>query len=370
MRYIIKINNVQQHLVQGGENMQQDSSKKTRGEMVNRRNCLKIMGTFGLGLAAPALIAKPAKGKQLDNLHSISRTRPLMGTLVNITIADASRDKAEKIVEKSFAKMTELEKVFNRHADNTPVSWLNQKGFLKDISPELADVLHQSAFYNYISKGAFDITVLPVLELYKKSYESTGSSPSLQQINEKMKLVNFENLKIDKQGVRLLKDGMQISLDGIAKGYIVDQAANLIKLNGIKYALINAGGDVRVIGGNGPNKAWKIGIKDPLGRKEFAEKFELNNGAVATSGNYENYFDKDKIHHHIIDKSIGDSPVQTISASVVAPTVMQADALSTSLFVLKPKESIQLASSLSNIEALIISKGGRRYRSSGWNNIV
>ena len=97
---------------------------------------------------------------------------------------------------------------------------------------------------------------------------------------------------------------------------------------------------------------------------------QLNNGAVATSGNYENYFDKDKIHHHIIDKSIGDSPVQTISASVVAPTVMQADALSTSLFVLKPKESIQLASSLSNIEALIISKGGRRYRSSGWNNIV
>jgi len=350
--------------------MQQNSIKKSREKIVNRRNCLKLMGVFGLGLAAPTIIAKPAEGKLLDNLHSISRTRPLMGTIVTITIADSSRDKAEKNVEKAFAKMTELEKIFNRHADNSPVSWLNQKGILKDISPELADVLHQCAFYNYISKGTFDITILPVLELYKKSYESTGSSPSLKQINEKMKLVNFENIKIDKQGVRLLKDGMQISLDGIAKGYIIDQAANLIKLNGIKYALINAGGDVRVIGGNGPNKAWKIGIKDPLEKKEVTELFELNNGAVATSGNYENYFDKNKIHHHIIDTSTGDSPVQTISATVIAPTVIQADALSTSLFIHNPKDSINLASSLSNIEALIITKGGRKYRSSGWNNIT
>ncbi|MBW1834431.1 MAG: FAD:protein FMN transferase [Deltaproteobacteria bacterium] len=350
--------------------MQQNSIKKNREKIVSRRNCLKLMGAFGLGLAAPTIIAKQAEGKHLDNLHSISKTRPLMGTIVTITIADSSRDKAEKNIEKAFVKMTELEKIFNRHADNTPVSRLNQKGLLKDISPELADVLHQSAFYNYISKGTFDITVLPVLELYKKSYESTGYSPSQKQINEKMKLVNFENIKIDKEGVRLLKDGMQISLDGIAKGYIVDQAANLIKLNGIKYALINAGGDVRVIGGNGPGKAWKIGIKDPLEKKEVTELFELNNGAVATSGNYENYFDKDKIHHHIIDTSTGDSPVQTISATVLAPTVMQADALSTSLFIHTPKNSIILAGSLSNIEALIIAKGGRKYRSSGWNNIT
>ncbi len=350
--------------------MQQNSIKKNKEKMVNRRNCLKLMGVFGLGLTAPTLIAKPAESKQLDNLHSISKTRPLMGTIVTITIADSSRNKAEENVEKAFAKMTELEKIFNRHADNTPVSWLNQKGFLKDISPELADVLHQSVFYNYISKGVFDITVLPLLGLYKKSYESTNSSPSLKQINEKMKLVNFENIKMDKQGIRLLKDGMQITLDGIAKGYIVDQAANLVKLNGIKYALIEAGGDLRVVGGNGPDKAWKIGIKDPFEQKEITELFKLNNGAVATSGNYENYFDKDKIHHHIIDTSTGDSPVQTISATVLAPTVMQADALSTALFIRNPKDSINLAGSLSNVEALIIAKNGREYRSSGWNNAI
>ncbi|MBW2742244.1 MAG: FAD:protein FMN transferase [Deltaproteobacteria bacterium] len=163
---------------------------------------------------------------------------------------------------------------------------------------------------------------------------------------------------------------MQISLDGIAKGYIVDQAANLIKLNGIKYALINAGGDVRVIGGNGPDKAWQIGIKDPLEKREVTELFKLNNGAVATSGNYENYFDKDKIHHHIIDTSTGDSPFQTISTTVIAPTVMQADALSTSLFIHNPKDGINLADSLSNIEALIIAKGGIKYQSSGWNNVT
>jgi len=118
--------------------MQQNSIKKNGEKIVSRRNCLKLMGAFGLGLAAPTIIAKQAEGKHLDNLHSISKTRPLMGTIVTITIADSSRDKAEKNIEKAFAKMTELEKIFNRHADNTPVSQLNQKGLLKDISPELA----------------------------------------------------------------------------------------------------------------------------------------------------------------------------------------------------------------------------------------
>ncbi|MBW2645677.1 MAG: FAD:protein FMN transferase [Deltaproteobacteria bacterium] len=340
--------------------------KKRMEEMVDRRNCLKLMGILGFGVAAPALIAKPSEGKLPANLHQVNRTRPLMGTFVNITIVDASRDKAEEVQEKAFARMTELVKIFDRHATDTPVSWLNTKGTLNDISPEIAAVFHQAAYFNHISKGAFDITVLPLVNLYKETFAKTGAPPTVRQIKEKMALVDYDKVKIDKQGIRFLKEGMQITLDGIAKGYIIDQAANLIERHGIKYALINAGGDIRAIGGNGPEKAWKVGIRDPWGRKEYIEVLELNNGAVATSGNYERYFDKDKRHHHIVDKTTGDSPRETISATVVAPTVMEADALSTTLFVLTPPDSVNLAHSLADIETMIIARGGRTFRSQGW----
>jgi thiamine biosynthesis lipoprotein len=289
-----------------------------------------------------------------------------MGTFVNITIVDSSRDKADEVQEEAFTRMGESVKLFDRHATDTPVSWLNAKGSLHDISPEIAAILYQSAYFNHISKGAFDITVLPLLELYQETFAKTGTPPTLQQVKEKIALIDANKVKMDKQGVRFLKEGMQITLDGIAKGYIVDQAANLIERRGIKYALINAGGDIRAIGGNGPEKAWKIGVKDPWGKRKYVEVLELSNGAVATSGNYEVYFDKEKRHHHIIDTATGDSPRQTVSATVVAPTVMEADALSTAMFVLPPHESIHFAQALVDIETMIIARGGRTFRSSGW----
>lgn len=340
---------------------------KTKLEaMVDRRSCLKLMGILGFGVAAPALIVKPTEGKLPGNLHEVSRTRPLMGTFVNITIVDPSRDKADEVQEEAFTRMGELVRLFDRHATDTPVSWLNAKGSLNDISPEIAAVLYQSAYFNYISKGVFDITVLPLLDLYEETFAKTGTPPALQQVKEKMALIDANKVKMDKQEIRFLQEGMQITLDGIAKGYIVDQAANLIKRYGIKYALINAGGDIRAIGGNGPEKAWKIGVRDPWGKRNYIEVLELSNGAVATSGNYEAYFDKEKLHHHIIDTATGESPRQTVSATVVAPTVMEADALSTAMFILPSHESLDLAHSLVDIETMIIARGGRTFRSRGW----
>lgn len=349
--------------------MEKGYLKKAMEEMVDRRNCLKLMGVLGFGVAAPALIAKPSEGKLSANFHHVSRTRPLMGTFVNITILDPSHDKAEEAQGKAFARMSELVKIFDRHSPDTPVSWLNKKGALRDVSPELAAVLHQTAYFNHVSTGAFDITVLPILELYKETFAQTGNPPAPEQVKEKMALVDCDSVKMDRKGIKFLKDGLQITLDGIAKGYIVDEAAHVLEREGIKYALINAGGDIRALGGNGPEKAWKIGVRDPWGKREYREVLELNNGAVATSGNYERYFDNDKRHHHIVDKATGDSPQETVSATVVAPTVMEADALSTALFVLNPHESINLAHSLANIETMVIARGGRTFRSNGWERV-
>jgi thiamine biosynthesis lipoprotein len=347
--------------------MEKGYLKKRMEESVDRRKCLKLMGMLGLGVAAPALVAGRSEAGLSGNLHQASKTRPLMGTLANITILDASRDKAEEATEKAFERMTEAIGIFDRHTAGTPITSLNQEGVLRDVSPEMAAVLHQSAYFHGVTGGAFDITILPLLELYRKSFAKSDASPTAQQVNEKMALVDSNMVHLDQKGVRLKKDGMQISLDGIAKGYVVDQAANVIQALGVKYALVNAGGDIRAMGGNGPEKAWQIGITDPWGRKKYVELVSLNNGALATSGNYEHFFDKERLHHHIIDASKGRSPRETVSATVLAPTVMEADALSTALFILEPHDSINLVRSLPNAEAMLIARGGRTFRSPGWS---
>ncbi|MFH1075969.1 MAG: FAD:protein FMN transferase [Pseudomonadota bacterium] len=336
---------------------------------INRRDYLKLMGLVGFGVTAPILVTNPIAGKQHDKSHHVSKTRPLMGCLVNIDILDSSKDKAEEVLDQAFARMAELVNIFNRHATNTPVSRLNKESVLKDAPPELTLLLSHSAYYNRISNGAFDITMLPLLELYKKTFEKSGAAPSQQEINDKIALTGFDNIKMNKHEIRLSKEGMQITFDGIATGYIVDQAVYLMEQRGIKYALINAGGDIRAIGGNGPDKAWKVGIKDPWGGKECLAAFELNNGAVATSGNYEQFFDKDKLYNHIIDPSTGLSPRQTVSTTAIAPTTMEADALSTTLFLLEPHESVGLADSLANIEAMVISRNKEQIYSQGWKQL-
>lgn len=346
--------------------MNKRSNKEKLQTLTTRRDCLKIMGVLGLGMAISNVLPTSSEARLSSSLHQVSRARPLMGTLVTINVLHPSQDKAMEAVEQGFFRMEELIKIFDRYSSSTPVSWLNDKGELRDVCPELAAVMSKSAYFHFLSGGSFDITVQPLVDLSKKTFAETGKAPLPEKIKEKLVLVDADKVQFNRRGIRFLKEGLGITLDGIAKGYIVDQAANTIKKMGIRYALINAGGDIRAIGGNGPDKPWKIGITDPWKRKPYQQVIELDSGAVATSGNYEVYFDREKLYHHIIDTHTGISPRNTVSVSVTAPTVMEADALSTTVFVEGPEKGLQLVDSLPNIETFIITRGNRKFASRGW----
>ncbi|MDO9462959.1 MAG: FAD:protein FMN transferase [Deltaproteobacteria bacterium] len=335
--------------------------------LTSRRDCLKIIGMLGLGMAVPSVWPTSSEAKLSNGLNQVSRTLPLMGTFVNITVLHPSQDKTVEAVEKGFSRMEELVKVFDRYSNSTPVSWLNHKGQLKDVCPDLALVMSKAAYFHFLSQGSFDVTIQPLVDLYKEAFARTGHAPSSEKVKEKLALVDADNIQFNKQGISFLKEGMGITLDGIAKGYIVDEAANTLKKIGIQYALINAGGDIRAIGGNGPNKSWKIGITDPRKQKPYLQTIALNNGAVATSGNYEVYFDREKLYHHIIDTHTGRSPRDMASVSITAPTVMEADALSTTVFVEGIEKGMQLVETLPNVEAMvIIASGNKKFASKGW----
>ena len=163
---------------------------------------------------------------------------------------------------------------------------------------------------------------------------------------------------------------MKITLDGLAKGYIVDMASKILLNHEIKNHLINAGGDIKAVGLREDGKPWKVAIQDPARKNNHLDVIELTDSSVATSGNYENYFDAEKIFHHIADPKTGFSPVLNSSASIIAPTAMEADALATALMVMAPDYGIPFINSLSGCEALIITQDGRLIRSSGWKSLA
>jgi thiamine biosynthesis lipoprotein len=169
-----------------------------------------------------------------------------------------------------------------------------------------------------------------------------------------------------KDSVSFARNGMEVTLDGIAKGYIIDRAMALLRRQDIRHALINAGGDIVVHGGKGEDKPWKIGIQEPWDRKRYVDVVTLNSGAIATSGNYEVFFDRQKLFHHLIVPNTGSPAHDIASVSIQATTAMGADALATTAYVMGPANGAKFINQTPDIEGLIINSRKQKISSSGW----
>lgn len=329
-------------------------------DYLDRRDFLKIIGLLSMGFARPAF-SFPLEDILFDKkLHKLERTLPLMDTLVTITVYDSSKDKGQEAIELGFLEMKRLINIFNRYEGGTQISHLNEHGILKDVPKEIYFVIKKASYYHHLSNGAFDITIKPIVDLFKERFR-VGSPPTKEEVKETLSLVDANELYFDENKIKFLKNGMGITLDGIAKGYIVDSAAGLIKKMGIEYALINAGGDIRAIG----NKYFRIAIRNPFKPNDYVDIVNLKDAAIATSGNYERYFDKEKKFYHIVDPKTGYSPLKLSSISVVAKTVTDADAISTAAFLFSPLLAKRFIEGIS-ASALIITRNGFQIRSKGW----
>ena len=336
---------------------------------LTRRQCLKLLGAAGLACSAPGLFVQPAGSAGLDPAQASSRTLPMMNTLVTVAVFDASRDRAVQAMESAFATMRELVPIFDRFDPGSHVSHLNAAGVLKDVPPPLNEVLVSSQDLAQSCHHTFDITILPLLELTKTSLQATGRPPRQQAVSELLPAIGSDKLLLGPKTVRLAHPDTRITLDGIAKGYIVDRAAAVLRSHGIDSAMINAGGDIRVVGSK-QGHPWHIGIQDPAGRTEHVQTVALTDMAIATSGQYENYYDPLMRHHHLMETRNAGSPRRVVSATAVARTAMLADGLSTALFLMPPDQSVSLASSFRNVEASIITQGGRSFSSINWSSLA
>lgn len=215
------------------------------------------------------------------------------------------------------------------------------KGEKFAVSEDVIEIIKEGKKVSEMTDGAFDITVRPVMELWKDCKKGS-KIPAKEEVDKILPLVNYNNIIIGDSTVEFATKGMKLDLSGIAKGYAIDLAVDALKSAGIKTGLVNAGGEVKVFG----NKVFEIGIKHP--RKEGMLKvLKLKNCAVATSGDYERYLMANgKRYHHILDPRTGFSADKCISVTIIADNSMFADAMATGVFVLGPERGKVLLDSL------------------------
>lgn len=335
---------------------------------LNRRSFLKLSGIFSLGALAAGVGPITAEAGIFDKKqYKVSKTGIAMGTFVAMTLIHESKDKAKDAINLAFDEIRRLEKILSRFENANTIARLNKDGHLKNLPPEVAYVIGESLEYFKLSRGNFDITVKPIMDLLENSKDGKARSlPGDKEIRKALKLVGSQNIRLDGRNVYFNIPGMGITLDGIAKGYIVDHAAKVISEQGIKNHLINAGGDIRASGSKPEGKPWTVAIEDPNKKGNYPDIIKIKGKAVATSGNYEIFFDQEKKFHHIINPRTGLSPALCSSVSILTSSTMKADALSTAVFVMGPKDGIEFIESLPDCEGLIIDKDGSLLKSKGW----
>ena len=200
------------------------------------------------------------------------------------------------------------------------------------------------------------MTVAPLLNLYNSSFSETGAAPPREEVRRALALVGFQHVHVSEGEIAFGKAGMAVTLDGIAKGYIVDQAVEVLRKLGATSVLVNAGGDMASTGESLGGDPWRIGLQDPRVAGGSLGVLGLRGESVATSGDYVHYLTPDMNLHHILDPRTGTSPEHTSGVSVVAPSAMTADALSTATLVLGPREGMELLDLLDGIEGMIVTK--------------
>ena len=299
----------------------------------------------------------------------LKQARAAMGTLVSVTAVHASSWLMEEAGGRAFAEMDRLIGLLNRYDDRSALSVLNQDGRLSGPPPELAHVLRGAARFYELTGGRFDVTVAPVVDLLHDQIARAGrSDPDRAELASALERVGFGRVTLSSRAVELDRPDMRLTLDGIAKGHIVDAMGNILSSHGIEDWLIDAGGDIRASGAPRPGRPWRVAVRNPSGEGVLPGVVDLENRAVATSGGYETFYDPHRTHHHIVDGRTGTSAARSLGATVTAPDALMADALATSVFLMEPARGLRFIEALPGCECLLVGPDGGVLTSAGWTS--
>jgi thiamine biosynthesis lipoprotein len=277
----------------------------------------------------------------------------MMGTLVDV-VAYLDGNDARNAVAEAFERISEIEELANRQQVKARVS----------VDSELAVILSTGLKVSLASSGAFDPTLGEIVALW--GFDSDRPHlPEADDIAEALGKAGYKRLLLAPSS----RDGSPIWLDlgGVAKGYAVDEAVKVLRKRAVGGGIVNAGGDLRTFGLKPGGKLWKIGVQDPDHPQELAGVLTLREAAVATSGDYQRYFEEGGVrYHHILDPATGHPARSGLrGTTVIAPDCALADALATAAFVLGPEKGLKLLEDWEDVEGVLIAEGGEILTTSG-----
>ncbi len=302
-------------------------------------------------------------------LQRAERRGSVMGTDLVLTVRGADPSVLDAALDAAEAELRRVEDLMTDWRPS-PLTTLNATagtGPVK-VPAELLAIVARALELARITKGAFDISYAGAGKLW--DFKAVPPSlPSDAELTQALTRVGWRRVTVDADaGTISLPEGFRLGLGGIAKGYGVDRAMQVLRDRGIAHAVVNAGGDMKVLGedSDGP---WEVAVKHPRDRARVMGLLRLSNAAVVTSGDYERFFELDgRRYHHILDPTTGRPATGCMSATVTAPSAELADALATACCVSGPAAALRWAAQLPGVELLCVDMQGRIHRSSGFSN--
>jgi len=309
---------------------------------------------------APEVAAEPACRRD---------GRYVMGTVLETTIcAPSAADRAREV----YAIATALDAELTTWAADGPLIRLNRSagGPAREIPPDLHRVLDESVVWWRRTGGAFDVSVGPLMTLWRET-GSAGREPDSAELREALALVGSDKIEFGEHGaVRLARAGMALDLGGIGKGFAVDRMAERLRRAGVRSALIDFGRSSLLAMGSAPEgDGWRVLLRRPDG--PVVGVASLRDHAASVSATFGSSFQiEGRRLGHVVDPRSGRPLEREALVFVVSPEATQAEALSKALLVLGVEKGLALLATIPRVEALVVEEGGRESRTPGFDRVV
>ena len=290
----------------------------------------------------------------------------LMGTRVSVELWQDDESRGRELVAEIMNEYRRIDRDMSTYKPDSEISAVNARAAegAVPIGEELFTLIARSLELSAASGGAFDITYESVGYLYDFR---ARRHPSAAQISERLAAIDYRHVVLDRQRqtVRFEAPGVRINLGGIAKGYAVEHGAQILRSHGVEHALLNAGGDTRVIGDR-RGQPWIVGVRHPRLADAVVTRLPIVDEAISTAGDYERFFEEDgRRYHHIINPQTGEPTEGILTVTVVGPDGTLTDGLDTAIFVLGVEAGLELIKSYPQYEAIIVDANGKIFYSDG-----
>lgn len=315
-----------------------------------------------LAVLALTLLSLPA----ISHAEWYEREEAIMGTRIAVQLWSEDPALAQRAIDAVIAEMHRTDELMSTYKPGSQLSQVNAHAYERpvQVDADIIDVVEKALGYSRLSDGVFDVTYASVGYLfdYRKHVHPTDA-----QIAAALPAVDYRQVVVDHDArtIRFLKPGMRIDLGGIAKGWAVDRGIDILRELGIEHAMVNAGGDTRLLGDR-RGKPWIVGIRDPRNEGKVVTRIPLQDEALSTSGDYERYFEEDGVrYHHILEPGTGRSPKAVRSVTVIGPTATHTDGLTKPVFILGVERGLEFIRKVKDAEAIIVDNEGRVFHSEG-----